>query len=156
MQVRPVKQQKAARRAKPVTGTASSTPRKPMPIETARTVVSLVARQFVSREIEERAARNHVCDYGVMSASQLEEYFESEVQRFGGRKPAVDPIPMRLPCPCCGALHIDEDEFAAKPHHTHSCQTCGLTWRPAVPPTVGVRFLPGFRNAAPEKMKVQP
>lgn len=56
------------------------------------------------------------------------------------------PIPMRLTCPECKALHIDEGEFATKPHATHSCQTCGLTWRPAVVCTVGVRFLPGFKN----------
>lgn len=57
------------------------------------------------------------------------------------------PIPMRLTCPACGELHIDEGEFATKPHHTHSCQSCGMTWRPAVVATVGVRFLPGFRNS---------
>jgi rubredoxin len=61
----------------------------------------------------------------------------------------MDPIPMRIPCPECGELHIDEGEFATKPHHTHSCQHCGLTWRPAVVATVGVRFLPGFKNPAP-------
>jgi rubredoxin len=55
-------------------------------------------------------------------------------------------IPMRLNCPECRALHIDEDEFATKAHHTHACQHCGLVWRPAVVPTVGVRFLPGFKN----------
>jgi hypothetical protein len=55
-------------------------------------------------------------------------------------------IPMILTCPSCGARHIDEGEFATKPHHTHSCQSCGLTWRPAVVPTVGVRFLPGFKS----------
>lgn len=60
-------------------------------------------------------------------------------------KPA--PIPMRLVCEGCGKLHIDEGEFATKPHHTHSCQFCGLTWRPAVVPTVGVQFLPGFKNS---------
>lgn len=60
------------------------------------------------------------------------------------QKPA--PIPMRLPCPECGQLHIDTGEFATKPHHTHSCQHCGLTWRPAIVHTVGVRFLPGFRD----------
>lgn len=59
---------------------------------------------------------------------------------------AIEPIPMRIPCPECGELHIDEGEFATKPHHTHSCQHCGLTWRPAVVPTVGVQFLPGFKN----------
>lgn len=57
-----------------------------------------------------------------------------------------EPIPMRLTCPECGELHIDEGEFATKSHHTHSCQHCGLTWRPAVVATVGVRFLPGFKN----------
>jgi hypothetical protein len=56
------------------------------------------------------------------------------------------PIPMRLPCPSCGALHLDVGEFATKVHHTHSCQACGMTWRPAVVATVGVDFLPGFRN----------
>lgn len=67
------------------------------------------------------------------------------------------PIPMRIPCPgtvpdghggekVCGALHIDEGIWITKLHHTHSCQACGMTWRPAVVHTVGVRFLPGFKN----------
>lgn len=61
------------------------------------------------------------------------------------------PIPMFLTCPGCGERHIDEGEFSTKPHHTHACQSCGLAWRPAVVSTVGVRFLPGFKNepAAP-------
>ncbi len=57
-----------------------------------------------------------------------------------------DPLPIRLPCPECGALHIDEGLWAIKPHHTHACQHCGNVWRPAVANTVGVRFLPGFKN----------
>jgi len=56
------------------------------------------------------------------------------------------PIPMRLLCPECGRLHIDEGEFATKPHHTHACQHCGAVWRPAIVATVGVQFLPGFKN----------
>jgi hypothetical protein len=56
------------------------------------------------------------------------------------------PIPMRIPCPGCGELHLDEGEFATKPHRDHVCQSCGLTWRPALVPTVGVRFLPGYEN----------
>lgn len=56
------------------------------------------------------------------------------------------PIPMRLPCPSCGALHLDVGEFATKVHHTHACQECGMVWRPAVVATVGVAFLPGFKN----------
>lgn len=67
--------------------------------------------------------------------------------------PAPDavPTPMRLPCEKCGTLHIDVGRFATKPHHTHTCQNpqCGLTWRPAIGPTVGVRFLPGFQNDPP-------
>ncbi len=59
------------------------------------------------------------------------------------------PIPMLLWCPGCGARHIDEGEFATKPHHTHACQTCGLPWRPALVPTCGVQFLPGFKNVRP-------
>lgn len=59
-----------------------------------------------------------------------------------------EPIPMLLTCPCCGERHIDEGEFITKWHHTHACQSCGMVWRPAVVPTVGVRFLPGFKNEA--------
>ncbi len=56
------------------------------------------------------------------------------------------PIPLLLACPVCGERHIDEDEFATKPHHTHACQACGMCWRPAIVHTVGVKFLPGFKN----------
>ncbi len=56
------------------------------------------------------------------------------------------PIPLILTCPCCGGRHIDEGEFATKSHHTHACQECGMCWRPAIVHTVGVRFLPGFKN----------
>ena len=56
---------------------------------------------------------------------------------------------MTLWCPKCSARHVDVGEFATKPHHTHACQECGLTWRPAVVCTVGVTFLPGFKNADP-------
>lgn len=58
------------------------------------------------------------------------------------------PISMRLCCEACGKLHIDEGEFRTKVHHTHTCQYCGLTWRPAKEATVGVQWIPGFKNAA--------
>lgn len=58
-----------------------------------------------------------------------------------------DPIPMIIYCPMCKARHIDEGEFATKAHHTHACQRCGHVWRPAIVPTVGVQFLPGFKNS---------
>lgn len=53
-------------------------------------------------------------------------------------------IPMLLWCPECGERHIDEGEFATRSHATHACQNCGMVWRPALVPTVGVRFLPGY------------
>ncbi len=56
-----------------------------------------------------------------------------------------EPIPMILFCPN-GHRHIDVGRFAKQVHHSHACQTCGLVWRPAVVPTVGVQFLPGFKN----------
>lgn len=56
------------------------------------------------------------------------------------------PVPMRINCPTCGLLHVDEGEWVERPHHTHSCQGCGMTWRPAVINTVGVQFLPGAKN----------
>jgi hypothetical protein len=59
---------------------------------------------------------------------------------------AVPPVPMILTCPSCNARHIDEGEFAIKPHHTHACQGCGMCWRPAIVATCGVQFLPGFKN----------
>lgn len=60
----------------------------------------------------------------------------------------LDPQPLELilHCPECRGRHIDEGEFADKVHHTHSCQHCGFTWRPAVEPTKGVQFLEGFKN----------
>lgn len=56
--------------------------------------------------------------------------------------------PIRINCPECGELHVDEGVWLDKLHHTHACQKCGLAWRPALIYTVGVRFLPGFKNDA--------
>ena len=63
------------------------------------------------------------------------------------------PIPMILHCPgvgedgtVCGARHIDRNEFASRPHKSHSCQRCGFTFSPAAVPTVGVQFLPGYKD----------
>ena len=58
----------------------------------------------------------------------------------------MSPIVMRITCPECGELHIDEGEYATTPHSTHVCQKCGLPWKPSLEPTVGVRFLPGTKN----------
>lgn len=60
----------------------------------------------------------------------------------------ADITPAYLTCPKCNTRHIDEGEFATKPHHTHACQNpeCGLVWRPTIGPTCGVKTLPGFLN----------
>jgi predicted RNA-binding Zn-ribbon protein involved in translation (DUF1610 family) len=58
-----------------------------------------------------------------------------------------NPVPMLLWCPQCGERHIDKGEFAdTKHHHTHACQSCGMVWRPTIGATVGVQFLPGFKD----------
>lgn len=60
--------------------------------------------------------------------------------------PAVLVVPMLLVCPQCKKRHVDQGDFATKVHHTHACQFCGHVWRPAIVATLGVRFLPGFKN----------
>lgn len=55
-------------------------------------------------------------------------------------------IAMILSCPMCQHRHVDKGVFATKLHHTHACQFCGHCWRPALVDTVGVQFLPGFKD----------
>lgn len=47
-------------------------------------------------------------------------------------------IPVRIDCPECGTPHVDEDEWATRPHRTHQCQQCGHEWRPYPVATVGI------------------
>jgi hypothetical protein len=62
---------------------------------------------------------------------------------------APAPLPIRICCEKCGVLHVDVGECATRPHSTHTCQNCGLTWKPSLQPTVGVAFLPGCRSEGP-------
>jgi hypothetical protein len=80
-------------------------------------------------------------------ADNLRAWFAAHWPAPGGEE-RPSTVPMYLTCPKCNARHIDDGDFATKVHHTHSCQACGMTWRPAVVPTVGVAFLPGFKNEA--------
>jgi transposase-like protein len=59
---------------------------------------------------------------------------------------AEQPIPMLIHCPLCGKRHIDLGPFATEPHSSHACQHCGHVWKPALEPTVGVQFLPGYKD----------
>lgn len=72
------------------------------------------------------------------------------------------PVPYVLYCPECGMKHIDEDEWATRPHKTHQClnKMCKHEWRPYPFPTVGV--LSGFvgpgqvdRTGGPAERAVQ-
>lgn len=65
----------------------------------------------------------------------------------------VKSIPMILFCPICHERHIDRGRFSYIAHHTHACQSCGHVWRPAIVATVGVHFLPGFKDADPDLTK---
>jgi rubredoxin len=61
------------------------------------------------------------------------------------------PIPMLLWCPECGKRHVDQlandgTDWSKKIHTKHSCQGCGMTWRPAGGPTTGGQFRPRFKN----------
>jgi predicted RNA-binding Zn-ribbon protein involved in translation (DUF1610 family) len=70
------------------------------------------------------------------------------VKRIIGIQTEPPAVPMLLTCPMprCGRRHIDRGIFAKKLHHTHACQFCGHVWRPAIIATVGVQFLPGFKD----------
>ncbi len=90
-------------------------------------------------------ARELLGDRGGFAPNAIERVASALArEREQGARP---PLPIRIHCPECGKLHVDDGEWMTRSHHTHSCQACGATWRPAVAPTVGVQFLPGFRNA---------
>lgn len=55
-----------------------------------------------------------------------------------GHPRVLSPIPMHIHCPNCGARHVDEGEWATRPHRTHRCDACLHTWRPSDIPTVGL------------------
>jgi len=86
-----------------------------------------------------------LCDSCAENKATIEELQKIRVV-IGKAEVPASPVPMLLNCPTCGRRHIDEAEFADKVHHTHACQFCGMVWRPALVATVGVKFLPGFRN----------
>jgi rubredoxin len=86
----------------------------------------------------------HVGNYVKLYSPENKLMVEASRENF--RAAICAPIPMLLWCPECGARHIDLGEFAVRSHHTHACQECGVVWRPAIVATVGVQFLPGFKN----------
>lgn len=71
---------------------------------------------------------------------------ELVANRITGATQFEQSIPMILHCPECSTRHIDAGVFATRAHYTHACQHCGFVWRPAIVSTVGVQFLPGFKD----------
>jgi hypothetical protein len=61
-----------------------------MRVDQARVAVSLVARQYVTREITRRQAGNHVCDFGMLidppEPRRFEACFVERLEYFGGKK----------------------------------------------------------------------
>lgn len=105
-------------------------------------------KQQMTREVREAAERADIMvgSVGSWPMSAMSAFLDACGRLSGQFK--HEPIPMLLWCPY-GHRHIDEGEFATKPHHTHACQTCGIVWRPAKGETVGVQFLPGYKNETP-------
>jgi len=81
-----------------------------------------------------------------LCGSHISNHYEHQTIHVRKLKEIELIIPMILWCPQCKERHIDIGEFATKPHHTHACQYCGMVWRPSIINTVGVQFLPGFKN----------
>lgn len=108
--------------------------------------VSTAGDQFKPSTLEEFQAYyrhiNEVVDkrFQVMKVGRGERLIATE------QPSQQQPLAIRVHCPECHKLHVDEGIWSTKPHDTHSCQNCGLTWKPARVPTVGVQFLPGYKN----------
>ncbi len=97
-------------------------------------------RETVSR-LNRRAQS---AEAGVRHDAQLQDEVLSLRKKIA--EASIKRVPMLLWCPMCHERHIDVGIFATKAHHTHSCQRCGLCWRPAIVATVGVQFLPDFKD----------
>lgn len=108
----------------------------------APTIAELDA-QLAARSLEEaiHRARYIHSEPGPMDRSDAEyaDRIAGAVRKWLAVQP-VDPIPMVLHCPACGVQHIDEpsEGWDNPPHRSHKCGGCGIIWRVADVPTVGV------------------
>lgn len=66
------------------------------------------------------------------------------------------PIDMLMFCPRCKLMHVDAPNetqgWTNPPHATHTCQGCGLLWRPSNALTNGVAGLPAAEAKHLERM----
>lgn len=105
----------------------------------------------------QQALATHALDDlgGCTSCGGIDTHFDDcEISHLLAPGVLLAPVPLVLHCPA-GHPHVDEGEWATRPHKTHKCQakrwrggggptppdwgTCGLEWRPAEFPTVGVK-----------------
>lgn len=114
---------------------------------TSRPEIASMSKPLTKAELHELILKYElfVIETGRPSA-ELEVLRELRVRREIIFDRGGEPVPMLLWCPYCHERHIDIGEFATKVHHTYACQKCGLPWRPALVPTVGVQHLPGFKD----------
>ena len=99
----------------------------------------LAAAEDRRKEIQVANRRSDLAERELAEARTFEQKLSARLADL------TAPVPMLLWCPACGERHVDGEQFP-KIHHTHACQFCGLVWRPAIVPTVGVVFLPGFKD----------
>lgn len=92
------------------------------------------------------SCRDYISSVAIRDTSSAGVHVTPNLEIEGAPRKPTEPTPMLLWCPECSERHIDRGDFAQRPHHTHACQECGHVWRPAIDPTVGVQFLPGFKN----------
>ena len=73
---------------------------------------------------------------------EMWDHIEDLERRLKSVRPESAPIDMLLFCPRCGMQHVDAPNEAQgwtnPPHATHTCQGCGLLWRPSNVNTNGV------------------
>lgn len=60
------------------------------------------------------------------------------------------PVECIIHCPTCHKQHIDDGEWATRPHKEHLCDNCGELFRVADTPTVGVAILGSAEKRAME------
>lgn len=87
----------------------------------------------------EEADARHAYERAQSRARQALEHVERLLEELDELEDdEAPPTPIVTHCPKCGAQHIDEGEFATKPHRRHICAACETIWQPCARPTVGV------------------
>lgn len=95
----------------------------------------------VERRVGTRNDKEYSTDPIVDAAAELRATL---VKLTGSEAPLLELL---IHCPRCLKQHIDDGEFAVKPHKMHACQFCGLGFAVSKEPSVGVQFFSGWKNS---------